>query len=221
MELFLRRILPALIVAAGVGAGLWYRQPASAPPSVPMPATNVPNLAPSAPRALPPPIAPSADEASPAPAPEEAFDPCRAENAHDLWYRIASEYAPKLIARNYHFAATDGRTLLIRQQLVSEPKAFVQVTAQWYGRNDAAETLPKELLNETRFLAAEEVSEVAGPAWMERVTEGGRPLMTEEAFQLGSEEQNVTMRNGVAYSLKVKRNGKAVSCDKDEPCRCP
>ncbi len=223
MDLFLKRVLPVLIVLTGIGAGFWVnRRPepvvSAAPPA---PAEAARAFRPSTPPptgAVSPDVAPSSPPAADA---EAEADPSQAENAQDLWYRIAREYSPQLLARNFHFAAAEGRTLLIRQQRVTGPNPFVQITAQWYGRNDAAETVPKELLNETRFLEPNEVVELAGPAWMERVTEGGRPLMTEDAYELSSPEETVTMRNGVAYNLKVKRGLKRVVCEKDEPCRCP
>ena len=219
------RYFPTLLVIAALGAGYWMGTRKDAAPPAPLsksgattPEASTTSASTTTNTTSSAPTTPDKFQAEPTP----VFDICRAENAQEVWYRAGPDFDPQIDTRNYYWNTRDGRTLLIRQQRRSDSREpAILITANWFNKNDGSETLPKELITESKFLPLAPLIEFAGDAWLSQVPDPMKPTLVEEVFWLDKPGESVTQRNKIAVALDLTtKDGKHVVCPMGEPCRC-
>ena len=209
------------VIGILVALFLGYRMSRHEPAPIDITESNEEKSAPSRVISLPP-TNQNVDSEKPSqegiPSTNNDFNLCQASNAQEVWYRVGPDFDPHLDSRNYYWNAQDGRTLLIRQQRQSNN---IAVMANWFNKDDGSETVPKELIRETKFMALQELIDFAGPAWMTLILEPLNPTMTEEVYLLEASGESVTQHNHIAVALHLKtKDGKIIDCPMKEPCKC-
>jgi len=203
------------LAALGVVAGAYPFLRSSSPPSTetPPPTPTVRTL-----ESRPSDVTPPSEKSV---VTEEAEgDPCQAQSALEASLLIRAAMSGETeIARRSFYAASDGRTLLVRQRRLSPTSTLVEVSAGWVEQSTGLETTLDEMHRNDGFMESQATLALLGPVWTERLKESSPTLVeSERSYDHGT----AFFQNESLVELRHQHPSDAswIRCPRARACEC-